>query len=122
MTIPFEFLKAAGALQVYGFPDRPAANQPEGRGGACRRGRAVRLGIHHHGGGHWLGNSPALRWVSSQSSARFGLCLDTAWALDSGEDPVAMIMEFGPRVHLLHHVFLSKSMARNQQVSSANMG
>jgi len=62
----------------------------------------VRLGIHNHGGRHWLGSSQALRWVFAQSGPRVGLCLDTAWALDSGEDPVKMIEEFGPRLHLLH--------------------
>ena len=62
----------------------------------------IPVGIHNHGGRHWLGNATALRWVFSKISTRVGLSLDTGWALDSREDPVAWIREFGERVHLLH--------------------
>ena len=62
----------------------------------------IRVGIHNHGGLHWLGSRTALRWILSKTSDRIGLCLDTAWALDSGEDPIEMISEFGDRLHLLH--------------------
>jgi sugar phosphate isomerase/epimerase len=40
--------------------------------------------------------------VFAQASPRIGLSLDTAWALDAGEDPVKMIEEFGPRLALVH--------------------
>ena len=60
------------------------------------------VGIHNHGGHHWLGNRTTLRWVFAKTSKRVGLSLDTAWALDSREDPIAMINEFGDRLHLLH--------------------
>jgi sugar phosphate isomerase/epimerase len=60
------------------------------------------LGIHNHGGRHWLGSSTALKWVFGKTSRRIGLNLDTAWALDSGENPIAMIAEFAERLHLLH--------------------
>ena len=30
----------------------------------------IPLGIHNHGGGHWLGNAEALRWVFGKSSTR----------------------------------------------------
>lgn len=62
----------------------------------------INVAIHNHGGRHWLGNATALRWVFSKTSTRVGLSLDTGWALDSREDPVAWIREFGERVHLLH--------------------
>ena len=62
----------------------------------------VHLAIHNHGGRHWLGNSDALRWVYRKTGKRIGLCLDTAWALDSGEDPAAMVREFSDRLHILH--------------------
>lgn len=32
----------------------------------------------------------------------FGLCLDTAWALDSREDPSTMIRDFAPRLRAVH--------------------
>lgn len=62
----------------------------------------ILLGIHNHGGRHWLGSVTALRWVFGKTSERVGLSLDTAWALDSREDPIAMVRELGPRVHLVH--------------------
>ena len=48
----------------------------------------ILLGIHNHGGRHWLGSSTALRWVFAKTSERIGLSLDTAWAIDAREDPV----------------------------------
>ncbi len=60
------------------------------------------LGIHLHGGAHWLGNSAILRYITKRTSRRIGLCLDTAWALDARENPVKMVEEFADRVHLLH--------------------
>jgi sugar phosphate isomerase/epimerase len=62
----------------------------------------VFLALHNHGGRHWLGNRQALRWLFSRTSARIGLCLDTAWALDTREDPRALTDEFGPRLYALH--------------------
>jgi sugar phosphate isomerase/epimerase len=62
----------------------------------------ILLGIHNHGGRHWLGSTTALRWVFDKTSTRVGLSLDTAWALDSREDPIAVVREFGERLHLVH--------------------
>lgn len=98
----FEFLKAAGARRMsvdFGLEDLPACLRAAER---LAEEYDVKLGIHNHGGRHWLGSAQALRWVFSQTGPRIGLCLDTAWALDAGEDPVKMIEEFGPRLHLLH--------------------
>jgi len=62
----------------------------------------IRLGIHNHGGRHWLGSSEALRWALAKGGSRFGLCLDTAWALQSHEDPLEMTKEFRDRLFLVH--------------------
>lgn len=62
----------------------------------------VRLGIHNHGGKHWLGNAQALAWVFGQTSERIGLMLDTAWALDAAQDPVALIGQFSNRLYGVH--------------------
>jgi len=98
----FEFLKAAGARCMsvdFGLDDFGARLRSAER---LAEEFDVRLGIHNHGGRHWLGSSQALRWVFSQCGPRVGLSLDTAWALDAGEDPVKMIEEFGSRLHLVH--------------------
>lgn len=62
----------------------------------------VKIAIHNHGGYHWLGNMEMLEHVFSVSSPNVGLCLDTAWALDAGHDPVKMVEKFGDRLYGLH--------------------
>lgn len=62
----------------------------------------LQLGIHNHGGHHWLGNSQMLKQVFTQTDGRLGLCLDTAWALDARQDPVQMAETFADRLHGLH--------------------
>ncbi|OGF52248.1 MAG: hypothetical protein A2044_07700 [Candidatus Firestonebacteria bacterium GWA2_43_8] len=62
----------------------------------------VTLGIHNHGGRHWLGNMQALKWVFGKCSKRIGLSLDTAWAMHSQENVTKMIEEFKDRLYLLH--------------------
>jgi len=62
----------------------------------------VRLAIHNHGGGHWLGTSEMLDFVFQQTSDRIGLSLDTAWAIDARQDPVKMVQRFADRLYGLH--------------------
>lgn len=98
----FDCAKAAGLTRMsVDFPldeiEKAVANADE-----FSKEYGVVVGIHNHGGHHWLGNSTALRWIFSMASSRVGLSLDTAWALDSHEDPIAMIKEFGDRLHLAH--------------------
>ena len=62
----------------------------------------INLGIHNHGGGHWLGSRQALTYVFGISSQRIGLCLDTAWALDAGQDPLKLSADFYARLYGLH--------------------
>ncbi len=62
----------------------------------------IRLGIHNHGSRHWLGCADALQWVFKQTGERIGLCLDTAWALHSREDPIALAEKFADRLYGVH--------------------
>ncbi len=62
----------------------------------------VRMAIHNHGGRDWLGNTTALKYALSRTSPRFGLCLDTAWCLQAGEDPLQWLETFGDRLFALH--------------------
>jgi inosose dehydratase len=62
----------------------------------------VKIAIHNHGGWHWLGNIQSLDYVFKNTSERIGLCLDTAWALDSRIEPVKMIEAFPDRLYSLH--------------------
>jgi len=98
----FEFMKKAGA-EVMSIDFHPSSS-PESWRTAERLAEEydVRLGIHNHGGHHWLGSSQMLEHVFANTNDRIGLCLDTAWALDSREDPVAMAERFGTRLYGVH--------------------
>jgi sugar phosphate isomerase/epimerase len=65
-----------------------------------------------------------LRWVFGKTSERIGLNLDTAWALDSRENPLEMVGEFGSRLHLVHikdFVFKPDRTPKDVVVGSGNM-
>lgn len=62
----------------------------------------IRLAIHNHGGQHWLGSEAMLDYVFKMTSPRIGLCLDTAWALQSQKDPIELAERFGNRLYGLH--------------------
>jgi inosose dehydratase len=62
----------------------------------------IKLAIHNHGGRDWLGNMTALDYVFKRTGPRVGLCLDTAWALQSGLDPVKVIERYGDRLYGVH--------------------
>lgn len=62
----------------------------------------LRLGIHNHGGRDWLGCATTLKHVFGKTNERIGLCLDTAWAIDSGENPIGMVELFAERLYGLH--------------------
>jgi inosose dehydratase len=62
----------------------------------------LNVGIHNHGGRHWLGCREALDYVFSMAGKRIGLALDTAWALHSHEDPVDMVRAYAERLHGIH--------------------
>lgn len=98
----FEFLKVAGC----GFMsvDFPIHTIPETFRAAevLADEYDVKLAIHNHGGRHWLGSAAVLDWVFKQTSPRIGLNLDTAWALHSHEDPLAMIDRFADRLYGIH--------------------
>ena len=101
-TVPFEFAAAAGAKHM--TVDFQVGSFPESFRIAERLAHKydVILGIHNHGGIHWLGSSQMLEYVFANTSDRIGLCLDTGWAIDSHEDPAAMARRFADRLHALH--------------------
>lgn len=98
----FEFVKRAGARFM-------SVNFNSERMPACLRTAEkladqydIHLAIHNHGGQHWLGSAAMLDTVFRMTSPRIGLCLDTAWALHSHEDPIGMVERFGQRLYGLH--------------------
>jgi len=98
----FRFCQAAG-IKLMGV-DFDVAAAPKAYRTAERLADKydVNLAIHNHGGRHWLGSSQMLSAVFKQTSPRIGLMLDTAWMLDSHEDPVAVAERFADRLYGLH--------------------
>ena len=98
----FEFARKAGCKVMsmdFAVGKMPGCAELAGR---LAEEYDMRLGIHNHGARHWLGNSQMLSEVMGKCSERIGLYLDTAWALDSSEDPVGMVEKFGKRLYGLH--------------------
>ncbi len=98
----FEFLKLAGAklMSVDFNPGTVPASYRTAEKLADEYD--VKLAIHNHGARHWLGSVQMLEQVFKDTSLRIGLCLDTAWALDSREDPVQTAEKFKDRLYSLH--------------------
>ncbi len=95
----FDFAKAAGFPTISGDLRTDEALPLVER--LCEE-YGVRVAIHNHGKKHRLGSPEALADLFGRSSDRIGLCLDTAWMLDSGEDPVAIARRFRDRLYGLH--------------------
>jgi inosose dehydratase len=82
------------------------------------------LGIHNHGGYNWLGNSGMLQHVLKNTSERIGLCIDSAWCLQSGEDPVEWAEKFNARlygVHVKDFIFQRNGKPEDVVVGTGNL-
>ncbi|MEX0744644.1 MAG: sugar phosphate isomerase/epimerase family protein [Phycisphaeraceae bacterium] len=62
----------------------------------------VKIALHNHGGYQWMGSSDMLGHIFKSTNDNIGLCLDTAWCLDAGEDPIKWVEMFGDRLYGLH--------------------
>ena len=62
----------------------------------------ILLALHNHGRQHRWGRADQIDWAFAQTSPRVGLCLDTAWWLDAGGDPVAAVEQYGKRLYGVH--------------------
>lgn len=98
----FEFCKLAGAKVIscdFNLAATPANYRTAEK---LADEYNINLAIHNHGGQHWLGCAAMIEHVLKNTSPRIGLCLDTAWALDSRENPVAMAERFADRLYGVH--------------------
>ncbi len=62
----------------------------------------VDLAIHNHGRKHRWGRTDQLDELFARTSRRFGLCLDAAWMIDAGDDPVAAVDHYADRLMGVH--------------------
>ena len=59
----------------------------------------LRLALHNHGGGHWLGSEAMLELLLRSTGPEIGVMLDTAWAIDARADPVELARLAGDRLY-----------------------
>jgi sugar phosphate isomerase/epimerase len=80
----FECAAVAGArhLSCHFQPDSFMQAVPMVRQWARKHG--VKVGIHCHGGYNFNGNVETLKYLISLGTPEIGLCLDTAWAMQTG--------------------------------------
>ena len=62
----------------------------------------LRLAVHNHGGGHWLGSQAMLELLLESTGAGIGVMLDTAWAIDARADPIELARLAGDRLYGVH--------------------
>jgi sugar phosphate isomerase/epimerase len=111
----FEFVKRAGAQHIsvhFGvdtFPDCYRVSEK------LAEEYDVYVGVHNHGGYHWLGSSEMLGRVFKDTNSRIGLNIDTAWALDAKQNPVQMAQKFSDRLYGAHIKDFIFDRARNQE-------
>ncbi len=98
----FEFAKLAGAKVISATFDINTVPASYRTAEKLADEYDINLAIHNHGGKHWLGSAAMLNYVFKNTTERIGLCLDTAWALDSGEDPLEMAEKFRDRLYSIH--------------------
>lgn len=120
----FEFAKQAGCKHMsidFAIGKVPAAYRTAEK---LADEYDIQLGIHNHGGRHWLGCAQILEHVFSQTGERIGLAMDTAWAMHSHEDPIAWVRRFGSRltnVHLKDFIFDRDGSHKDVIVGSGNL-
>jgi len=94
----FEFCRMAGIRAVTADVDPEAVELTEG---LCDE-YDINLAIHNHGRAHRYGKMAQLDELFGRTSKRFGLCLDAAWTLDAGEDPLEAVDRYKERLYGVH--------------------
>ena len=93
-----DFCKKAGVEAISADPDPESYDLMEH---LCDE-YDINLAVHNHGRRHRYGRYEQLDELLGRTSPRFGLCLDTAWLLDAGGDPVAALDRFRDRLYGVH--------------------
>ncbi len=94
----FRFMRGLGLTSF------AAALRPDGLTMAQRMADryGMRVALHNHGRRHWHGPGWAIDQILAKTSSCIGLCLDTAWALDAGDNPVELVERFADRLYGVH--------------------
>jgi len=120
----FKFCKLAGAKMISATFDIASVPQSYRTAEKLAEKYDLLIGIHNHGGYHWLGNSDSLKHAFHHTSNRIGLCLDSAWCLQSGEDPLKWADQFQTRLfstHIKDFTFLPTGQGEDVVVGTGNL-
>jgi sugar phosphate isomerase/epimerase len=96
------FAKAAGASMIAAHFDLAAVPDAYRTAEKLADKHDLLIALHNHGGYHWTGNAMMLQHIFRNTSERIGLCLDTAWCLQAGENPLQWAKGFGKRLYGVH--------------------
>jgi sugar phosphate isomerase/epimerase len=94
----FDFARRAGLRAVSADPHPDALGSLE----SLSDEYGVNLAVHNHGRKHRYGRFDQLDELFAKTSPRVGLCLDTAWLLQVGQDPVEALHRYEDRVYGVH--------------------
>lgn len=111
----FEFARKAGIKTVGANPEAQAFPLLEK---LCEEYQ-IKLAIHNHGRQDKIyGKLEQLEEAMARTSDNIGICLDTGWVLDIGEDPVEAIERFSSRIYGVHFkdFVLSEDGVREEKV------
>jgi sugar phosphate isomerase/epimerase len=98
----FKFAKAAGCRLIATNFDLKAAPVAIPATEKLAEKYDMLLGIHNHGGYHWLGSLDMVTHILSNAGPRLGLCLDTAWAMQTGEDALKWAEKLQAKLFGIH--------------------
>jgi len=94
----YEFAKKLGITDITADPDPDAVPMLLELGASY----GINLAVHNHGRNHRYGHIGQMKALLDASDKSIGLCLDTGWALDSGEDPILWANTFRDRLYRVH--------------------
>ncbi|MEX0653244.1 MAG: sugar phosphate isomerase/epimerase family protein [Phycisphaeraceae bacterium] len=98
----FEFAKKAGAKYISAHFNPDTWEHAVKKTSKLCDEYGIQIALHNHGGYQWMGSSDMLSHIFKSTGKQIGLCMDTAWCLDAGEDPIKWAEKFGDRLYGLH--------------------
>ena len=109
----FSFAQKAGFSTLGIYPEPDAFQLIEE---LCEE-YSIKVAIHNHGRDHRYGRISQLKDILGKTSDNIGVCLDTGWMLDAGENPVEAAETFAGRLYGVHFKDFSFS-ADNQPIEA----
>lgn len=98
-----EFVKQAGARHISAHFNVDSFQRAVPVAATLAECYDLRIAIHCHGGYRFNGSFDELRHLLDIGGERIGLCLDAAWCLQAGADPVDWVEKFAGRIYGVHY-------------------